>query len=75
MYSIGWSALGIQIVGFNIAFRIFIVERWTLGGIHWRLAPVRLIPQEAITIGHREGRRLASRRKSNFRHNFSVVRI
>ena len=52
--------LGIQIGSINIALRIFIVERWTFGGIHWPLDPARVIPQEAITIGQNEGRRPAS---------------
>src|SRR5260370_41134477 len=47
---------------FNIAFRIFIIERWTFGGIHWPLDPARLIPQGATTIGQEEGGRPASSR-------------
>jgi hypothetical protein len=39
MNFIGRNALGIQIGSVNIVFRIFIVERWTFGGIHWSLDP------------------------------------
>jgi hypothetical protein len=40
MNFIGRSALGIAIGSVNIAFGIFIVKRYTLGGIHWSLAPL-----------------------------------
>jgi hypothetical protein len=50
MKVIGCSALGIAIGSVNIAFGIFVVKRYTLGGIHWSLAPGRLMLQEAITI-------------------------
>ena len=39
MNFIGRSAPGIEIGSVNIAFGIFIVKRYTFGGIHWSLAP------------------------------------
>jgi hypothetical protein len=55
--------LGIQIGSINIALRIFIVERWTFGGMHCSLDPTQLITVK----GHLD--LTARRREESFEEN------